>query len=302
MKRPRIRVLVMGGLGNQLFQYATALHIASTTSSQVLLDYRFLRLFGVKHQASLTDLPFKDLPQIRIDNDKFILFKKVLVNFLGAVRRISICSYFFRRYLGFYISNKIDEEIDLVGISKPRLILGYFQTKKYIEVLKESIDFPIVPKIVSSAFEENYKLIVENKTIAIHVRLGDYKNETNTIGNLSENYYINAQDVFESFHPSSKYLIFTNDPVYLMQHYTKLLSRECNTLFHPEVKMTDVEEFSLMSACNGHIIANSTYSYWAAALSTNPKMIIRPCKWFKSLSEPQDFFPAEWKISLSEWI
>jgi hypothetical protein len=302
MKQSRIRLLVMGGLGNQLFQYATAMNIANLTKSQLILDYRFLRLFGVEHQATLTDLAFRDPPQMRRGSNEFIQLKKVFISFLGLARRVSFFSNLLSRYLGIFVSKEIDERIELSGKSKPRVILGYFQTRKYIDVVKKSIDLPITPRIVSSMFEENLRNILENKVVSIHVRLGDYKNETKTIGNLSESYYLKAQDLFESTYPGSKYLIFTNDPNSLMRDYPVLLSREFNTLFHPEVRMTDIEEFSLMSACDGHIIANSTFSYWAAALSNNPRMVIRPSKWFRSFSEPQDLFPDEWITTTSQWI
>jgi hypothetical protein len=201
-----------------------------------------------------------------------------------------------------FVSNEIDEELNRSVVSRPAFILGYFQNKKNIEVVKNSIILPIIPKTVSSKFEQEYRSISEIDIISIHVRLGDYKNETNTIGNLSESYYLKAQDHFEASHPGSKYLIFTNDPYSLVRDYPVLLSRKCNSVFNPEIKMSDIEEFSLMSACNGHIIANSTFSYWAAALSKDSKMVIRPSKWFKELSEPRDLFPDHWQSFPSEWI
>ena len=302
MKRSNVRLLVMGGLGNQLFQYATALRAANEIASQVILDYRFLRLFGVKHQVSLTDIPLKELPNVRWDNDKCILLKKVLIKAIRTLNRFPFFNSFCRKYLGVYVSNEIDEELNHGVVPKPRLILGYFQTKKNIEVVKNSIILPIFPKTVSSKFEQEYRTISENEMISIHVRLGDYKSEANTIGNLSESYYLRAQDHFEISHPGSKYLIFTNDPHSLVRDYSELLSRECNAVFNPEIKMSDIEEFSLMSACKGHIIANSTFSYWAAALSKNSKMVIRPSKWFKELTEPKDLFPDHWQSFPSEWI
>jgi hypothetical protein len=292
----------MGGLGNQLFQYAAALNVANGLASKIILDFRFLRLFGVKHQSSLTDIPFRDPPQIRKDDSKYIFLKKMFVGFISFSRRVSFLSYILRRCLGIFVSQEIDEEIENSRKSTPRVILGYFQTRKYIAAIKETIDLPIIPRIVSKSFEENMKFILDNKIVSIHVRLGDYKNETHTIGNLSEAYYLKAQDLFESTHPGSQYLIFTNDPKSLLRDYSELLSRSFNTLFLPDVKMTDIEEFSLMSACDGHIIANSTFSYWAAALSDNPRMVIRPSQWFKNLAEPKDLFPTEWQNTSSKWV
>ena len=60
MKRSKINLIMMGGLGNQLFQYATALKLSKFFSAELVIDYRFLKFFGVDHPISLTDFSFKE--------------------------------------------------------------------------------------------------------------------------------------------------------------------------------------------------------------------------------------------------
>ena len=302
MTSSRIKLLVMGGLGNQLFQYATALYIAKKNSASVIVDYTFLKFFGVQHQTSLEDLSFKKPLQVKVDKNNYYFLRKTLVRILGLTKRIPFLSRFLRRYFGIFLSNAIDEHVHLEKMANVRLVHGYFQTKNHIDVLRESMQLPVKPINLSDTYSENYNLIIEKEMVAIHVRLGDYRDEKETIGNLSEDYYLNAQALFESKFPNSNYLIFTNDTESISSDFSILLSKKSNKLFAPEIQLRDAEIFSLMSACKGHIIANSTFSYWAAALSTDSRMVVRPSKWFKGLKEPQDLFPTEWQISSSEWI
>jgi hypothetical protein len=301
IKREKVHLLLMGGLGNQLFQYATALYGVNKYAAQLVLDLRFLKFFGIQHPVSLNEFDFKEPTQVKPYSEKFEFLKKLFVKCLGLLRRNSFFINFLAKYLRIHLSSQIDEKITLRNIKPPRLILGYFQNKSHIDLVKNSIILPALPKIASDAFYEYYNFITINKIIALHVRLGDYKSEKNTFGNLSENYYLNAQDLYESQFPNSKYMIFTNDTDAFSNDFSTLLSRDCNTLFNNQETLSDFDIFCLMSACSGHIIANSTFSYWAAALSTNSRMVIRPSKWFKNLVEPEDLFPDKWRASNSEW-
>jgi hypothetical protein len=301
MKKSNISLIMMGGLGNQLFQYATASKLSKFYSAGVVLDYRFLKFFGVEHPITLTDFSFKEPILVKVDNQKFRWFKKTLIKAIGLIRRISFLSTFFKKRLRILISSKIDEKIELTEIKNPKIIIGYFQTKHYIESVKTSIELPVFPRVSSYLFTDYYQYMLNNEIVAIHVRLGDYRDEKETIGNLSEDYYLNAIEYFESKFPTSTYFIFTNDVDSLALNFPHLLSRKRVEIFKPQVKLSDFEIFSLMSACSGHIIANSTFSYWAAALATNTKMVIRPTKWFKNLIEPQDLFPGNWLEADSDW-
>jgi hypothetical protein len=302
MKKSKINLIMMGGLGNQLFQYATASKLSKFFSAELVLDYRFLKFFGVKHPISLTDFSFKEPVIQKVDNLKFRFFKRAFVKAIGLIRRISYLSFFLKMKLGVFLSSRIDETILPSKINQPRLLFGYFQTKHYIESARDALELPVFPRVSSYRFTDYYENILNKEIVAIHVRLGDYKDEKETIGNLSEGYYLSALDFFESKFPNSRYYVFTNDVDSLAQNFPRLLSKECVELFRPQVALSDFETFSLMCACSGHIIANSTFSFWAAALATNSKTIIRPSKWFKNLTEPQDLFPDNWLKADSDWF
>ena len=302
MKRSKINLIMMGGLGNQLFQYATALKLSKFFSAELVIDYRFLKFFGVDHPISLTDFSFKEPISVKADNQRFRFFKKIFVKSIGLIRRISFLTTFLRTKLKIFLSSKIDENIVLSEVNQPKLLLGYFQTKHYIESVRDALELPVFPRVSSFLFMDYYDNIINNDIVAIHVRLGDYKNEKETIGNLSEGYYLSALEYFESKLPNSRYYVFTNDVDSLALNFPRLLSKDCVELFRPQVTLSDFETFSLMTACSGHILANSTFSYWAAALATNSKMIIRPTKWFKNLAEPFDLFPDHWLKTDSDWF
>ena len=61
------------------------------------------------------------------------------------------------------------------------------------------------------------------------------------------------------------------------------------------------EVMYLMSLGSGHIIANSTFSYWGAYLSKKSQIIIAPSKWFKGWEDPKDLINPKWVRVQSEW-
>ena len=153
---------------------------------------------------------------------------------------------------------------------------GYFQSWKYFEHCKELINYYFTPKYVGWTFPNH---------ISIHIRRGDYLNKADYHTNLTSDYYINAMQQF----PDEKFMIFSDDVDWCMEAFKDYDNCEIYTGF------TDVDDLFTMSSCKGHIIANSSYSFWAAYLDNKlNKKIIYPKNWFANGIDSSDICPPEW--------
>jgi Glycosyl transferase family 11 len=166
------------------------------------------------------------------------------------------------------------------------LIQGYFQSEKYFihnyETLKEMF------KINEYQNETNYRFNDTNNNICIHFRLGDYLhvNHFSYHGILKMDYYINSlkylkEKLGDKYFYTYNFLVFgekENDDM-ITENLKVINSNFENKLNFIKIydynsNLKDYEELILMSNCNHFIIANSTFSWWGAYLSTYKNKII----------------------------
>ena len=122
---------------------------------------------------------------------------------------------------------------------------------------------------------------------AVHVRRTDYAKSNGFHNMLDMDYY----DEAISNIGSGKYVIFSDDIEWCRR------SLKFKNLFFVEGN-SSWEDLFLMSLCNNNIMANSTFSWWAAFLNKNKnKRIIFPSKWFgkKCKHKTNDMFPTSWE-------
>lgn len=120
--------------------------------------------------------------------------------------------------------------------------------------------------------------------VAIHVRRGDYVNNPFYVDLTETDYYLRAMDLF----PDSDFLVFSDDI-----EWCKSLSifNDCS---FSEGK-DEIEDMNIMASCSGHIIANSSFSWWGAYLSPYSKKIVAPNNWYSD-GEQRTICPKEWII------
>ena len=162
---------------------------------------------------------------------------------------------------------------------------GYFQSDKYFNHCDDLVEYYFqFKKEVVEKIKNKYEHILDGNTCAVHVRRGDYVNNKNHPV-LDINYYRKAFNKMGN----CRFLVFSDDIDWCKQTMGNLLFIE---------RGNEVEDFILMSLCKNFIIANSSYSWWAAWLSKNKdKKIIAPYKWFGSglaHHSTVDLIPDEW--------
>ena len=119
--------------------------------------------------------------------------------------------------------------------------------------------------------------------VALHVRRGDYVNNPFYIDLMEDGYYERALQEF----PNESFLVFSDDIAWCKKQ--ELFK---DFLFSEET--TDVEALNAMASCEGHIIANSSFSWWAAYLSPHGGKVVAPKKWYADGVE-RTSIPASWK-------
>lgn len=249
-------VRIVGGLGNQMFQYAYA---------------KALQKRGYK---------------VKIDISKFKKYKLhggyQLDKFNIDLETSTSLSNFLTR-VGFRRSTKeknllFDESLQ--NLPKSEYVKGYFQTEKYFLDIKSTIYKQFTLKQPLAKTTNKYKKEIESITnsCSIHIRRGDFisnKKANKVHGTCDLDYYNRAVDFLQSQYKNIHFFIFSDDISWTKEHL-KVENKtfvEHNTIPH--------EDMYLMSLCRFNITANSSFSWWGAWLNQNKnKVVIAPKKWF----------------------
>ncbi|WPU91637.1 alpha-1,2-fucosyltransferase [Mucilaginibacter sabulilitoris] len=278
---------LQGGLGNQMFQYAAAK--AGTQSGYVFFDRSFLKrqpVSGTAFTARAYEL---------------YIFRNIKGKFLKAgtaglfTSRHRVYSML-RRGLSIkcdhIIQTEKNEFVDLSGINKAHTYLdGYFQNERYFKNIRGQLleDFNF-PAMINTGAKQAVMSVVN--PVSIHVRRGDYlKPAINAYhGLLSLSYYKKAMEVIEQTVSDPHYFIFSDDPEWCRDSFGFLGSRATVLSKRADPHWQDMY---LMTLCKHNIIANSSYSWWAAWLNKNPdKIVTAPQKWF--VDHDAQITPQEW--------
>ena len=192
------------------------------------------------------------------------------------------------------------------------VLVGFYQSPLYFNRYKDLI-YKMIKidsrKILIMETEKIKNKIIFNKTISIHFRLGDYKKYPNKHPILSVDYYKNAISYILNEEIDFNEECKTNNILYfceeedikeveeIVQQLTQIFSFSSLIFKRANPLLKDWEQLLLMSGCKHNIIANSSFSWWAAYLNNNHcKIVCYPEKWFGSdiKNDTSDMFPDDW--------
>lgn len=154
-------------------------------------------------------------------------------------------------------------------------LLGYFQSEKYFSHISHELKFDLTfrNEILQTAFTFLENLSKE-PIISLHVRRTDYVNHPRHGGCCTNEYYSNALDLFDK---QLKVVVVSDDPLWIK---TQDIFKSDRFIVSNNNQFVDL---CIMSLCDYHIIANSSFSWWGSWLSCSEKTIA-PKKWFTSAS------------------
>lgn len=287
MKKKYLTIILQGGLGNQLFQIATAYALALKNSLDIKINVRGYRnSFDRKFELH----KFPNVKKVTVlENNPLRIF------FLLVLKKISTI-------LGFYKQNKFESSPFVFNkilfnrdLSQSTSLIGYFQSEKYFINEKKKIynlfKFPLNKNNLVKLY---LKKIKSSNAVAIHFRGGDYITNLTTKnfhGNLSLNYYLKSLKYINTQIKSPRFFVFSDDT-----NFIKEISLIKNLKYtYVDIKSA-FDSLYLMSKCKHYIIANSSFSWWGAWLSKNDnKIICAPKNWVKANIKTDDVIPKSWK-------
>jgi len=305
-KPKKIEVILLGGLGNQLFQYFAGQYLAHKSKGVLKIDSTFSQFGRSGHSDWLNELTLSESISPTAPKHSFPYIKSLLKrrvrNFLAQL--ISSRDWQLR-FLRQYHSPVIGFDPKLQEITPPVTLAGYFQTWRYYQALKDQHLLPeVIMKSPSSWFLNTANELDRlGKVLGIHVRRGDYVGNSD-IGTLSVSYYEDAIKELKSRGVTWDAIWIFSDDLSLVQREFREFADNNPELFFvkPPKYSHSIESLLLMSRTSSLIIANSTYSWWAATLGNAANVIVCPAKWFVQMEDPQDLYPESWIRVPSSWV
>lgn len=294
----KIILRVNAGLGNQQFQYAVAKAASLDKGAKLVLDnsYYLPRFHPIKYQGGFL-YPYK-LRNYNITEGHTGKIQKNLIGIINVRSKIRRAYNMLARLIGPLFELPIvcfDDLSSVMGRSNV-IMAGYYQRysnfEKYRAVILESLSLRIIH---SDEIKRVAHEIKSEETVSIHVRRADYISKDNVANNFASvgpGYYQAALKDLEAQRRLDRVLVFSDD-IEWVRNNLKLRQNVIWIDFDAE----DFEHQWLMSQCKHNIIANSTFSWWAGWLNTNPeKKVYAPELWYRSESRKDDIYiPNAWR-------
>lgn len=175
-----------------------------------------------------------------------------------------------------------------IPYKKDLFIHGYYQSYRYFDDFKEDIcDLFTLPEDVQQEADSKY-CWNWHECVSMHIRRGDYLKFSHVHKNLDYvKYWKNCEELF----PFKKIVMFSDDPQWAKKSFRG------DRFIIKEDQDPDYIDMYYMSKCQHNIIANSTFSWWAAYLNRNEdKKVVAPIKWFNGqvTHDTKDLYPNDW--------
>lgn len=286
-----IIVRLLGGLGNQMFQYACGRALALRTGHALVLESSLL---DTQHPTAAR---FYALDAFAIDAR--LATPADMAAPLSLLDRV-------RRRLGRPVAAALPTlqephthfAPDLFPAHFDRLCLvGYWQSEKYFADHADAIrrDFALRAAPAARLDAALLARLAAVESVSLHIRRGDYVDnpKTNAFhGVCPPDYYRRAAAHIAGQVHAPEFFVFSDDPDWVREN----LKLDFPLHLVSDGRLQNYEELTLMSRCHHHIIANSSFSWWGAWLNARPgKIVCAPRTWFRDPAlDTRDLVPPAW--------
>lgn len=304
----RIVTVMMGGLGNQIFQFAAGEYISITTNREHFLDVEYgeprvdrngnLDLINVFEGAKIEHIrgffPKAFLKKLLNLGMRFTLqnshrrFDSYRLAILVFIVQLIVSFTKLQKFKIFFSDN-----LGLPSTKIPSgnvLLVGYFQTYKYwmsdeLKFRRSEIEIPDDLVIYKD-------LAIKDNPLIVHVRLTDYLIEKD-FGIPSVDYYRNAIAFQCNKGSFNRIWVFSDD----IKKAKEILPLEFSHLYVYQENpiLTPVNTLLVMTLGKGFVIGNSSFAWWGAMLSSVNEYVVCPQPWFRNINEPNLLIPYGWK-------
>ena len=284
---------ILGGLGNQMFQYAAARALSAAKGQPLYLDVSDFSGYRLHNGFELS----------RVFNFKFETAEaRHLRHVLGwrscrpLRRMLKLPQMAWLRGDHFVVEPHFHYWPGFFVVPDDCYLAGYWQSEKY---------FKSIEGIIRNEFSFNTPLAGMNAELAnqikganavsLHIRRGDYVQNARTLathGVCSLDYYRTAIRYIAQRTEHPLFFLFSDDIAWVKDNLK--IDFPCQHVDHNH-GIESYNDMHLMSLCRHHIIANSSFSWWGAWLNSGAdKIIVAPQKWFVNGKRVDDLFPQAW--------
>jgi hypothetical protein len=279
---------IVGGLGNQMFQYACAKAVASRSGAKLYLDVSAFSRYK-QHRYGLGDF------QVSVPFAPYRVQTGGLA--FSAMRRVGIDARHLLSAQGFhYLAENPDLSFHESLLTEQRSVYldGYWQSERYFREFSNDIRNDFFPSD-AHCFSKG-QCDDDLPRVSLHVRRGDYLSNPHAYsvhGVLDLDYYRAAVSILsERIGSKFRVVAFSDDIEWVKDNLTLTQPMD----FVSGSKEVPHADLQMMASCDHHIIANSSFSWWGGWLNpSKEKQVIAPKRWFASSQYVYDqICPAEW--------
>lgn len=294
-------VNIIGGLGNQMFQYAFALSLKDKfPHEEILIDKsHFHYLFTNKYKGTNLHNGYeidKIFPNASLKTATALQLMRVtwfMPNYL--------LSRIVRRYFPKRSTEYVQQRKDIFAYKPEALNVegncyfeGNWEAAHYYINARKRIQHDFAhgkPNDINAAY---IKAIENEKSIGIHIRRGDYLQSAKYSNICDLDYYTRGIKLLLEDGESHSFYIFSNDLKWCEENIVPLCGNNKVVMVRENSGKMSCWDMFLMSHCQDLIIANSSFSWWGAFLNARKGRVVAPKKW---INEEREF-----DIWLDEWI
>jgi hypothetical protein len=301
-----ITVSLIGGLGNQMFQYAAGKALAERHGVPLALDISGFRNYALRpflldrlqvpEAIASSQAGSAEKPEANFARAKWKGRVDRLLGMAG-LPKLAPSPHEYREPHFHY-----DPAFESLG--PQTALFGYFQSEHYFSSIAENVRAWFSPRepLGDAAADVLKQIEASRLPISVHVRRGDYL-KPGTLeyhGILGRPYYREALVRLEAkAGEEAELFVFSDDAAAAEQvlHFVPK-SRLVHVDGHPERPW---EDMALMARCRHHVIANSSFSWWGAWLNRSvDKTVVAPRAWFApgelSKRNTRDLYPPDWVL------
>jgi hypothetical protein len=278
----KVVVKLMGGMGNQMFQYAFGKRISFQTGRELILDLSFLnrRDLGPNFVYRNYDLDIFNLSEHKIVDNFNEKYELIVDDFDFKSKDLTPIDTIIEKCL-----NNKSENI---------YIDGYWSSPKYFsEIINSEFSFkdPIINESTSLIQD-----ILSSNSVLLNIRRTDFLNG-DFHGVFGKDYILNSINKLNKTEDNLKFFIFSDDIEWCNNNLHDIPNSVIVDHIHKGNKFSNY--LQLMTNCKHFIIPNSTFAWWAAYLSQNQnKKVIHPEIWLKEFNATCDllFYGLNWEF------
>ena len=272
-----IRTVMLGRLGNNLFQYALGRVLAEKHGVPLVMDGSWFNAEGWSQVKCIKNLPGPAAGKVKIVR-RFSLGARALLKATGK-------HYWEYRGVPVLREDERDQSFDPRFLEGPGdcMLFGYFQTPLYFRGFESMLRDELCMEGLGleKGREDLAERLRRHVSVAVHVRRSDYSGNP-TLDLCGLDYYRRSMQQMRDALGVPHFFVFSDDPQWCAENFVG-----ADVEIVSEHDPSPLVDLHLMSLAGHHIIANSSYSWWAAWLGEKPgQQVVMPPQWFHGIKAP----------------